>query len=151
MKLAEFYKTLILAGVVLFFAFPHGGTVTVIGSFVWVTAAVLFLPWAVYSLVRIVLCPDERRNRGIRLAIWTATIFITVAANGHWDAAARKEADAAVTAIVGHRSRTGAYPNSLADLGIDAQALRKKYSLAYRVDKDGKPTLLYSQPSMPTP
>ena len=149
MQLRAYARTIIMAAAVLLFALPHGGSVSFLGSFVWVTAAVLFVPWAVYSLTRIVFRPNERRNRGIRLVIWTAAVAVTVAANAHWDSVARREADAAVSAVVAYKTRTGAYPASLADVGIDPQLLREKYSLGYRVDRGGQPDLLYSQPSMP--
>ncbi|HEX9079776.1 MAG TPA: hypothetical protein VF795_09315 [Desulfuromonadaceae bacterium] len=147
--LREYAKTIVLAIVVLLSVLPHGSSGPSIGSFVWVAATAFFLPWAVYSLFRIVFRPAERRSRSIRLAIWAVTIAIIVAATGHWDAVARQEADSAVSAIVAHKNRTGAYPASLADVGIDPQVLREKYSLRYRVDNDGKPALFYSQPSMP--
>ncbi len=149
MKFREYAKTIVLAIIVLLSALLPGSGGSFIGSFVWITAAVIFLPWAVYSLIRMVLRPNERRSRSIRLAIWTVTIVVTVAATTHWDAVARQEADAAVSAIVAYKSRTGAYPGSLADVGINPQPLREKYSFGYRVDINGKPLLLYSQPSMP--
>ena len=51
-------------------------------------------------------------------------------------------------AIVSHKGRTGSYPQGLNELGVDAQALKEKFSLSYRVD-NGQAFLFYSQPSMP--
>jgi len=141
-------KTAILAGAVLFFALPHSSDIALLGSFVLVAAAVIFVPWAIYSLVRMVIRPSERRGRGTSLAIWAITLVVSFTAQAHRDTAARKEATAAVSAIQAHKNRTGSYPESLSALGIDAQALKEKFSLTYRLN-DGKAALFYSQPSMP--
>jgi hypothetical protein len=141
-------KTAILAGAVLFFALPHGSDIALLGSFVLVAAAVIFVPWAIYSMVRMVIRPSERRDRGTSLAILAITLVVSFTAQAHRDTAARKEATAAVSAIQAHKSRTGSYPETLNSLGIDAQALKQKFSLTYRLN-DGKATLFYSQPSMP--
>lgn len=148
MKVTGFAKTLVLVGIVLFFALPHSGGVALLGGFVSVVVVMIFLPWAIYSLVRIAIRPAERRGRGTSLAIWAATVVVLFAARAHWDAVAREEVNATVAAIQSYQSRTGAYPESLSELGIDAQALKEKFSLSYRLD-DGKAALFYSQPSMP--
>lgn len=148
MKAAGFAKTLFLVSCVLFFALPHSGGIALFGSFVSIVVVAIFLPWAIYSIVRIAIRPTERRGRGTSLAIWALTVAVLFAAQAHWDTAAREEANAAASAIQAHKSRTGAYPENLSELGIDGQALKEKFSLSYRLD-DGKAALFYSQPSMP--
>lgn len=61
---------------------------------------------------------------------------------------ARAEANAVAAALRQHQSRTGAYPATLGEAGFDAQALRDRWSLAYRLT-DGKPALFYSAQNMP--
>lgn len=148
MKAAGFTKTLLLVSGVLFFALPHSGGIALVGSFVSVAVVAIFLPWAIYSLVRIAIRPAERRGRATSLAIWVITVALLFAAQAHWDAAAREEVNVAVSAIESFKSRTGSYPENLSELGIDAHALKEKFSLSYRLD-DGKAALFYSQPSMP--
>lgn len=150
MKAADFVTTLVLAGVVLLLAISRiNSELSFVGGFVLVAATLIFLPWAVYTLVRIVIRPLERRSRAIRLAIWSATLVASFAAREQWDAAAHEEATAAVSAVQVHKGRTRKYPASLSEVGIDAEALKKKYSFTYRIE-DGKPRLFYSKPSMPT-
>ena len=150
MKAAGFGTTLVLAGVVLLLAVPRiNSELSFVGGFVLVAAMLIFLPWAVYTLVRIAIRPLERRSRAIRLAIWSVTLVASFAARAQWDVAAHEEATAAVSAVQVHKGRTGKYPASLSEAGLDAEALKKKYSLSYRLE-DGKPKLFYSQPSMPT-
>jgi len=119
-----------------------------LGSFVLVAVTVVFLPWAIYSLVRMAVRPLERRNRGTRLTIWFATLVVAFCVRAYWDISVRKEADAVVSAIQAHRGGKGAYPSSLSDVGLNAEALKKEFSLSYRLN-NGKATLFYSQPSMP--
>lgn len=148
MKAMGFARTLLLVSIVLFFALPHSGGIALLGSFVLVAVVVTFLPWMIYTIVRIAIRPAERRGRGTILAIWATTVVVLFAAHAHWDAAAREEANAAVSAIQSHKSRTGSYPESLSELGINEQALKDKFSLSYRLN-DGKAAFFYSQPSMP--
>ncbi|MBI5279562.1 MAG: hypothetical protein HY854_24230 [Burkholderiales bacterium] len=142
------WRTLIAAGIVLGLAVLPGSMMQLLGSFALVGATLVFLPWAVFSLFRMARRPAERRSRAIGLGIWIATLAIAVNVRDHWDTTARTRADAAAGAVQAHKVRTGAYPNSLADVGIDAGALKEEFSMSYRTDQ-GKPALFYSQPSMP--
>ena len=148
MKAPRLAKTLIPVGIVLALALFYTGETALLGSFVLVAVTVVFLPWAIYSLVRMAIRPTERRSRGISLAIWATTLLVAFGARAHWDTAARKEANAAASAIQAYKGRTGAYPNSLREVGIDGEALKEEFSLRYRLN-DGKATLFYSRPSMP--
>jgi len=150
MLLRRYVRLLILPGIVLGLALPASGEIAFVGSFVWAVATLIFLPWALYSLVRIAIRPAERRDRALRLAIWSVAVVAAAAAKHHADALAYQAASSAVAAIQEHRHRTGAYPLTLQAIAIDAKDLREKYSLVYRLDHAGKPALLYSQPSMPT-
>lgn len=148
MNVPRLIKTLVLVGIVLGLALSHGGEMRLLGSVALAVVAIIFLPWAIYSLVRIAIRPEERASRGASLAIWTTTLVVAFGARAYWDTAARKEANAAASAIQTYKGRTGAYPNSLSEVGLDAAALKEEFSLSYRIN-DGKATLFYSQPSMP--
>lgn len=142
-------KTLILVGIVLALSLSRGSGMELWGSFALVSATMVFLPWAIYSLVRMVIRPAERGSRAARVAIWVTALALAFGVRARWDTDAREEANTAASAIQAHKVRTGVYPNSLGEVGIDAQALKAKFSLSYRAG-DGKASLFYSQPSMPT-
>jgi len=148
MNARDLVKTFVLAGVVLLVILLYGGSASLLGSFVLIATTLVFVPWTIYSLVRMAIRPAERRGRGIRVVIWGATIAVSFAAQARWDAAAREEANAAVAAIQAHKSRTGAYPEGLSDAGMSARSLKDELRLTYRV-QNGKARLFYSQPSMP--
>jgi hypothetical protein len=105
--------------------------------------------WILYSVVRMLFKPAERKERAIRLAIWIPTVFLAMTLMQYQDASARETASSTVAAVADFKIRTGAYPKSLADVGLDAMALRSRLSLGYRLQSDGTAFLLYSQPSMP--
>ena len=149
MNFRGYAATLMLALMVVLAVASNGYASNFVGSFVWLAVVVMFPLWALYSVVRIIIRPAERRRRGIRLGIWITTIAILVAVTGHWDAVARREADAAVAAVVAYRNRSGLYPASLGAVGVNAQQLKERYSLSYRLTDTGQPRLLYCQPSMP--
>jgi hypothetical protein len=56
---------------------------------------------------------------------------------------ARADADAVAAALKKHSGASGSYPANLAEIGFDANTLRDKWHLSYRV-ADGKPYLFYS-------
>ena len=148
MNASRLVRTLILVVIVLGLALSHTGEMALWGSFAIVATTIVFLPWAIYSLVRMAIRPTGRCSRAIRLAIWTTTLIVAFSARGYWDTTARKEANAVASAIQAFKGRTGAYPSSLSEVGFDAEALKEEFSLSYRLT-EGKATLFYSQPSMP--
>ena len=105
--------------------------------------------WILYAIVRLLFRPADRKERAIRLAIWIPTLVLAVISLHYQDAAARDTASAAIAAVSEYKKRTGTYPKALSEVGQNAQDLRSRLSLAYRVQPDGKAYLLYSQPSMP--
>lgn len=108
----------------------------------------VFMAAALYNLVQMIRMPTERKRRGIRLAIWFAALLLVGAVQSHWTTASRRDADAAVQAILAHKARTGAYPTRLDELGLDEQALAEKWRLKYSV-RDGKAALAYPMTLMP--
>ena len=140
-------RTLIPAAIVLALALWPNRMVSFLGGIALVAAAVFFVPWVIYSLVRMIFRPAERRSRAITIVIWIATFVVAFSVRSEWDTTARTQADAAVSAIQAHKARTGAYPNNLGEVGIDEKPLKDRFSLNYRV-QEGKAFLIYSQPSM---
>ncbi len=142
MTLAAYTKTLALVAVVLFFLLPKGGGT----SFVF--ALLFFIVWALYNVVRLILKPAERRPRAIRLAIWSATLVAAGATQAHWENASREQASEVVNAVLAHKSRTGSYPASPDEAGINGPALKDEWRIAYRL-REGKPELSYPASFMP--
>jgi hypothetical protein len=119
------------------------------GGLLYGLVLLVFVVWLLYSLGRMVFRPAERAQRAARIGIWFATIIIIASALSYADRAARQEVEVAIAAISDHKRRTGAYPTRLSDAGLNAERLRAKYSVSYRLEGDEKPVLFYSQPSMP--
>ena len=110
-------------------------------------AAVL---WVLWSLILVVFRRSGRADRLARLAIWIPALVLVAAAMNYRDSIAREQASAVASAVSSYKSRTGSFPRTLLEVGQDSDDLRRRFSLAYRVDPDGKAALFYSQPSMPT-
>lgn len=82
------------------------------------------------------------------MAIWFAATVVVTLAFSYRDRTAREEVEVAIAAVKDHKQRTGSYPASLAEAGLDATGLRAKYSVGYFLQA-GDAVVLYSQPSMP--
>ena len=141
-------RKLIPAAVVLVLALYPDSMVSFFSGMILTAAALFFIPWAIYSLVRMAIRPAERRHRATLIAIWIPVFVIALTVRANWDTDAREEVNKIASAVKAHKGRTGAYPSSLNDVGFDLAALKQKFSLSYRVN-DGKAFLFYSQPSMP--
>jgi hypothetical protein len=142
LKLADAATTLVLAAAVLCVCLPRGGGV-------WLSLVLpVFLAWGIYTLVRITRSSAGRRQRVIRLALWAAVLAVAVGVQAYWDAASRSEATKVAGALAAFRSRTGVFPASMADAGLDEQALRGEWALNYRL-REGKPRRSYPAALMP--
>lgn len=143
MKMTDYAKTSVLAALVLFFALQKGN-----GGFVFPPLLLIFVVMMFYNVVRMARRPDERKRRGIRLAIWAVTLAIVAVVQIYWDTASRNEADTVITTIFAYKTRTGSYPISLKEVGYDEQALKDKWGMSYYV-REGKLVLRYSATLMP--
>ena len=135
-------KTLVLVAVVLFLTLPADGGIW------FCLVLLLFMPWALYNLVRLGTKPAERRPHVIRLAIWIVALVAAGATQVHWTNAAREQANAAAQSLLAYKVRTGSYPASLAEAGLDEHALSSEWRLRYRL-REGKPELRYPASLMP--
>ena len=142
MKTADYFKTFALVAIVLFFSLQKGS-----GPLLGILLP-LFLVTAAYNSIRMIRRPEERKRRGIRLAIWAITLALTCTVQGHWSKASRSEAESALNKIMAYRARTGTYPASLKEVGLDDSYLKDEWQLRYAV-REGKPTLSYPMPFMP--
>lgn len=136
MKLPAFAKTLALVAIVLFFSLRKDGGI-------WLVLVIPVIAiWALYNFVRLIWKPAERRARVIRVAIWGAALALVGATQAYWANASRTQGDAVVAAVFAYKIRTGSYPASLAEAGLDAQGLKDEWRLRYEL-RAGKPELSY--------
>lgn len=143
MKASEYAKTLVLVAAVLFFTLQnHAGYLVI-----------FVLPFVFLSLivgtVLMVRRPQERQRRGIRMLIWASALALIGAVQWYRADAARADAEGAVRAIVEHKARSGSYPSTLAQAGLDEEALHARWTLRYSL-KNGRPALSYAATLIPT-
>lgn len=129
---------------VLLLEFIQGG----MGGLLFSVALPIIVLWLIYSLLRLLFRSADRAARASRMAIWFGTTVVITLALGYRDGTAREEVEVAIAAVKDHKQRTGSYPASLAEAGVDAGRLRAKYSVGYFLEA-GDAVVLYSQPSMP--
>jgi CDP-diglyceride synthetase len=138
----DYIKTFALVAIVLFLTLQKGS-----GPLLGILVP-FFLVYALYNFIRMVRRPDERKRRGIRLAIWFVTIALTLSVQTYWSNASQSDAELALQKILAYKELTGTYPASLKEVGLDDEYLGDKWHLRYTVNK-GKPALVYPMPFMP--
>jgi len=138
----HYTTSLILAAIVLVLAAQKGNGIVLI------LLAPCFLIYLIFHAVRMIRKPEERKSRGIRLAIWAAALILAGVVQAYWSAASRSDADLALQSVQTFKERAGTYPASLREVGLDDQALQEKWGIRYSV-REGQPTLVYPAPIMP--
>lgn len=136
MKRADYLKTFFLVAIALVATTQRGS------AFPLLVLLPVFMTGVIYTSVRMLRRPDERKTRGIRLAIWCATLALAGSVQACWSVAARSDADAAAATVSAHRERTGSYPANLREVGLSDERLKEKWGLSYSI-RDGGPTLVY--------
>lgn len=136
MKRTDYLKIFFLVAIVLVATTQRGSAFPLLILLPFFTMSVI------YASVRMLRRPDERKKRGIRLAIWCATFALAGSVQTFWNAASRSDADEAAATISAHRQRTGSYPASLSEIGLSDERLKEKWGLRYSI-RDGNPTLVY--------
>jgi len=142
MKTSDYAKTLVPVVIMLFLALQKGSGFLPLLLLMFVVAML-------FNLVRMFRRRDERKKYVIRLGIWAATLVLVGAVQTHWSNASRNDADIAVNAVLAHKARTGSYPASLKEIGIDEEELRTKWGIRYVVREGGKKVLAYPSSIMP--
>lgn len=142
MKTSHFMKTFVLAAIMLAITVQKGS------GFVVVLFLPVYLVYLIYNAVRMSRGPDERKNRGIRMAIWSVVLVLAGAVQTYWCVGSRGNADMALQKVLAYREHAGAYPASLGEVALDDRELQEKWHVRYSV-KEGKPRLTYQAPIMP--
>ena len=92
--------------------------------------------------------PAQRRVAGVKMLMWTVVLLALACVHGYYARAARAEAQQAVAAVLAYGVQHQGFPASLAAAGIDQTGLKKRWMLAYTLDR-GKPVLFYASTFMP--
>jgi len=133
-------RTVLCLAIFLFFTAPmHGGFI-----------ALMLLPFFVavwiWEVASIAHKPDQRRLRVLRVLAWIVSFCLVGLLNLYWYRESRAYADKIVAAVSNHHTRTGSYPASLEQVGIQPDdRSSRKWRLAYVIN-DGKPNLFYAVP-----
>lgn len=142
MKTRGYLKTFIPVAIVLFFALQKGS------GFGFLLLLLIFIVTTPYRLVRMIRRPEERRRQLTRIGIWAAALTLAGGVHAYWSAASRNNADIVADELLGHKARTGSYPPTLAEIGIDELELNAKWKISYLV-RDGHGKLSYPSSFMP--
>jgi hypothetical protein len=142
MKTRNYIKTSILVTIVLFFTVQKGYGPLVLS--LWF----IFLFVLIYNLIRMARKPDERKRRGIRMAIWLVALSVAGAVQSHWASSTSKEADKVAKLVHDYQAHKGVYPANLAEAGLDEKALENDWDIRYFL-REGKPVLAYPATFMP--
>jgi hypothetical protein len=97
----------------------------------------------IYNAIVAVRKPERRRLSQVRIVVWLIVPLIVGATHWHLYRAARADADTAVAAVVGYKARTGSWPATLRDAGIEEPQFGRRWMLGYLVG-DGGPQLVYA-------
>ena len=107
----------------------------------------LFVPFIVvsmiYNVITAVRKPEKRRLSLIRIVVWLVVPAIVGAAHWRWYLAARADANIAVTAVTTFKARTGTWPKTLQDAGIQDPQFGRRWMLGYLLDAD-RPFIAYA-------
>jgi hypothetical protein len=142
MKISPYLKTIILVAIVLAFTVQKGN------GLLLVLLVLFFLIYLILNAVRMTRRSVERKDRGIRMAIWSVALVLSSTAQVYWSVGSRSDADLASQSVLAYKERTGTYPVNLRDAGLDDSELQKKWRIRYSM-KDGEPRLTYPAPVMP--
>lgn len=137
MNRTDYLKIFSLVAIILFATTQRGS------AFPLLILLPFFIMSVIYTSFRMIRRPDERKKRGMRLAIWGATFALAGTVQASWSAASRSDADAAAATVSAHRERTGSYPASLREVGLSDERLKERWGIRYSI-RDGVPTLVYS-------
>jgi hypothetical protein len=141
-KLKKYFGTLLFAAITAYFTTQnHFG-------FVLAFLAPVLLIYFVIGLILLLRRPVERRQRAIRMGIWFLVLVAGCVMQHYWATAARQQGNAVAQAVQAFQAHTGRYPQTLADVHIDAAGLEDRWMLSYRL-VDGKPMLDYASTALP--
>ena len=132
----EFWPTIVAALIILSSARPGAGFLLPLGLpvlLVWF-ARMAWIAWR---------RPARRRAQGIKVVVLVAAMTVGALAHGRYESQSRAQAQKVVDAVAAYRARHGSYPDELAQVGLDADALRRDWQVRY-LSRDGQHRVVYS-------
>ena len=132
----EFWPTILATAILLYAARPGAGILLPL----WLPVLLVWFPRMAWIAWR---RPARRRAQGIKAMAIVAAIAIAGFAHGRYESRSRAQAQNVVDAVTAYRARHGAYPDNLAPLGLDEQALRRDWEVRY-LNNDGRQRVFYA-------
>jgi hypothetical protein len=120
----EFWPTILAVAVILYAATPGAGVLLPL----FVPVLLVWLPRMAWVAWR---RPARRKAQGIKVLALVGAIVVAGLAHGRYDSRSRAQAQKVVDAVTAYHVQHGAYPDDLAQLGLDEQALRRDGDVRY--------------------
>lgn len=116
------------------------------GGFMLGFFLLFLIPFFLYSVDRMYRHKEERKTRGVKLALWMAATFVTLAVNYHEYGYARDAANDVVAELAKYHETNGSYPSNLEALGYDSKSLKSTLGMYSYQNEEGQPFFYYSVP-----
>jgi len=87
--------------------------------------------------------PARRRVQAIKLGVVVALVVGVALVQINFQRGSREQAQKVVDAVAAYRAQHGSYPQDLAQVGLDDQALRRDWRVHYWA-RDGKHSVVYA-------
>jgi hypothetical protein len=112
--------------------------------------ALMLLPFFavvwIWEAVAIARSPEQRVLRVYRIAAWMLAFCFVALLNLFWYRESRHYADKVAAAVSSHYARTGGYPTTLEQVGIQPEdSSLRKWRVVYGINQ-GRPYLAYAVP-----
>lgn len=101
------------------------------------------IPVSIQSLVIMLRDKNQRKTRGLKLAIWSFAITVSAGYNFYIHTSTRAEANNIVASIEGYKATNGKYPDSIEQIGLSEKGLRQKLGMSGYHNENGKVDFFY--------
>jgi hypothetical protein len=131
-----------LGVLVILLAMPKHVGILLLGEAPFLLVWLLRIVWIAWKQ------PARRLPQVIKVAVISTCIGMVSVAHAIYAAQSRADAQQVVDAVNAYHASHGAYPDRLAQVGIDAPTLRRRWMLGY-ANQDGHPWINYAATFMP--
>ena len=132
----EFWPTILATLIILSAARPGAG-------FLLPLCLAILLPWFVRMAWLAWRRPQRRRAQALKAVVLVAAMAVGALAHGRYESQSRAQAQKVVDAVAAYRAGHGRYPDDLAQVGLDADALSRDWQVRY-LNRDGQHRVVYS-------
>ncbi|MCK9686704.1 hypothetical protein [Scleromatobacter humisilvae] len=120
----EFWPTILATLLILSSARPGAGFLLPL----WLPILLVWFPRMAWLAWR---RPARRKAQGIKAVAIVAALAVSAFAHGRYESEARAQAQRVVDAVTAYHVQHGSYPDDLAQVGLDADALRRDWQVRY--------------------